>query len=195
MTFDLDLYLQGHSTLTLKIVSAYKVVLSATLWRSSQECTQMGMLTTSIKNHAEFVVSQHILDAQLSEGPGEGTASMLGVMDVPPFWHSFLTSWGLNTIFLGYLFSFTNTKTNLWSLWPQIPLLPRSFWVQFSMASSTPPSIFRPRLLYSCESTHADCFISIENLRYGIALNFQLGEPYALTHFPHSAVYMRRWTG
>ena len=46
----------------------------------------MGMLTTSIKNNAEFVVSQHIMDAQLvSEGPGEGTPSMLVDMDVLPF--------------------------------------------------------------------------------------------------------------
>ena len=34
--------------------------------------------------------------------PGEGTPSMLGDMDVPPFWPPFLTFWGLNSIFLGY---------------------------------------------------------------------------------------------
>ena len=69
-------------------------------------------------------------------------------------WPSFLTFTGLNTIFLGYLFSSTNTKMIFWgtkttnpyrirSFWPQIPFLPRSFGVQFSMASST--SIFRLR--------------------------------------------------
>ena len=31
------------------------------------------------------------------------------------------------------------------SFLPQIPFLPPSFWVQFSVASSTSPSIFRPR--------------------------------------------------
>ena len=36
---------------------------------------------------------------------------MLGDMDVPPFWPPFLTFWGLNSIFLGYFFSSTNTKT------------------------------------------------------------------------------------
>ena len=57
-------------------------------------------------------------------------------------------------IFFGYLFSFTNTTTifcgtettnpyRIRSFWPQIPFLPRSFVVQFSVASSTPPSIFR----------------------------------------------------
>ena len=43
--------------------------------------------------------------------PGEGTPSMLGDMDVPPFWPPFLTFWGLNSIFLGYFFSSTDTKT------------------------------------------------------------------------------------
>ena len=45
---------------------------------------------------------------------------------------------------------FTNIKTifgvlKLPSFWPQIPFLLRSFWIQFSVASSTLPSIFRPR--------------------------------------------------
>ena len=30
------------------------------------------------------------------------------------------------------------------SFWPQIQFFPRSFWVQFSAASGTPPSVFRP---------------------------------------------------
>ena len=87
--------------------------------------------------------------------PGEGTPSMLGDMDVPPFWPPFLTFWGLNSIFLGYFFSSTNTKTIFWgikttnsyrirSFRPQISFFPRSFWVQFSAASGTPPSVFGP---------------------------------------------------
>ena len=57
--------------------------------------------------------------------------------------------------FLGYFFSSTNTKTIFWSIkttncyrirpfWPQIPFFPRSFEVQFSAASDTPPSVFGP---------------------------------------------------
>ena len=87
--------------------------------------------------------------------PGEGTPSMLGDMDVPPFWPSFLTFWGLNSIFWGYFFSSTNTKTIFWgikttnsyrirSFRPQISFFPRSFWVQVSAASGTPPSVFGP---------------------------------------------------
>ena len=30
------------------------------------------------------------------------------------------------------------------SFWPQIPFFPRSLWVQFSVASGTPPSVFGP---------------------------------------------------
>ena len=87
--------------------------------------------------------------------PGEGTPSMLGDMDVPPFWPHFLTFWGLNSIFMGYFFSSTNTKTIFWgikttnshrirSFWPQILFFPRPFRVQFSAASGTPPSVFGP---------------------------------------------------
>ena len=111
--------------------------LSATLWRSSQECTWMGMLTIPIKNNAEFVVSQHIMNAQLSEGSGEGIPPMLGDKDVPPFWPSFLTLWGLNI-------RITNPYI-IRSFWPKIPFLPRSLLVRFSVASSTLPSIFRPK--------------------------------------------------
>ena len=50
----------------------------------------------------------------------------------------FLTFWGLNTIFLGYCFSSTNTKTifwgtkttnpyRIWSFWTQIPFFPSIF--------------------------------------------------------------------
>ena len=90
-----------------------------------------------------------------TEMPGEGTPSMLGDMDVLPFWPPFLTFWGLNSIFWGYFLSSTNTKTIFWgikttnsyrirSFWPQIPFFPRSFWVEFSAASGTPPSVFGP---------------------------------------------------
>ena len=55
----------------------------------------------------------------------------------------------------GVFFSPTNSKAIFWgtkttnfyknrSFWPQIQFFPRSFWVQFSAASGTPPSVFRP---------------------------------------------------
>ena len=55
----------------------------------------------------------------------------------------------------GVFFSSTNSKAIFWgtkttnfyknrSFWPQIQFFPRSFWVQFSAASGTPPSVFRP---------------------------------------------------
>ena len=55
----------------------------------------------------------------------------------------------------GVFFSSTNSKAIFWgtkttnfyknrSFWPQIQIFPRSFWVQFSAASGTPPSVFRP---------------------------------------------------
>ena len=64
----------------------------------------------------------------------------------------FLTFWGLNTIYLGYFFALTNTKTTclctnpsrIRSFWPQIPFLPRCFRVQFSAACRTLPPIFWP---------------------------------------------------
>ena len=55
----------------------------------------------------------------------------------------------------GVFFSSTNSKAIFWgtkttnfyknrSFWPQLQFFPRSFWVQFSAASGTPPSVFRP---------------------------------------------------
>ena len=55
----------------------------------------------------------------------------------------------------GVFFSSSNCKAIFWgtkttnfyknrSFWPQIQFFPRSFWVQFSAASGTPPSVFRP---------------------------------------------------
>ena len=69
----------------------------------------------------------------------------------PLFWHS--EDW--NRSFGGIFFSSTNTKTIFWgikttnsyrirSFRPQISFFPRSFWVQFSAASGTPPSVFGP---------------------------------------------------
>ena len=46
------------------------------------------------------------------------------------------------------LSQFCGTKTTNFyknrSFWPQIQFFPRPFWVQFSAASGTPPSVFRP---------------------------------------------------
>ena len=55
----------------------------------------------------------------------------------------------------GVFFSSTNSKAIFWgskttnfyenrSFWPQIQFFPRSFGVQFSADSGTPPSVFRP---------------------------------------------------
>ena len=79
----------------------------------------------------------------------------MGDTYVPRFWPPFFTLAGSSTIFLGYFFSSTNSKAIFWgtkttnfyknrSFWPQIQFFPRSFWVQFSAASGTPPSVFRP---------------------------------------------------
>ena len=69
----------------------------------------------------------------------------------PLFWHS-----GDWTRSFGGTFShpltpkrsFGGTKTTnpyrIRSFWPQIPIFPRSFGVQFSAASGTPPSVFGP---------------------------------------------------
>ena len=87
--------------------------------------------------------------------PGGGTPYVMGDTYVPRFWPPFFTLAGSSTIFLGYFFSSTNTKTIFWgikttnsyrirSFRPQISFFPRSFWVQFSAASGTPPSFFGP---------------------------------------------------
>ena len=86
---------------------------------------------------------------------GGGTPYVMGDTYVPRFWPPFFTLAGSSTIFLGYFFSSTNTKTIFWgikttnsyrirSFRPQISFFPRSFWVQFSAASGTPPSFFGP---------------------------------------------------
>ena len=87
--------------------------------------------------------------------PGGGTPYVMGDTYVPRFWPPFFTLAGSSTIFLGYFFSSTNTKTIFWgikttnsyrirSFRPQISFFPRSFWVQFSAASGTSPSFFGP---------------------------------------------------
>ena len=87
--------------------------------------------------------------------PGGGTPYVMGDTYVPRFWPPFFTLAGSSTIFLGYFFSSTNTKTifcgiittnsyRIRSFRPQISFFPRSFWVQFSAASGTPPSFFGP---------------------------------------------------
>ena len=88
--------------------------------------------------------------------PRGGTPYVMGDTYVPRFWPPFLfTLAGSSTIFLGYFFSSTNTKTifsgikttisyRIRSFRPQISFFPRSFWVQFSAASGTPPSFFGP---------------------------------------------------
>ena len=87
--------------------------------------------------------------------PRGGTPYVMGDTYVPRFWPPFFTLAGWSTIFLGYFFSSTNTKTIFWgikttnsyrirSFRPQISFFPRSFWVQFSAASGTPPSFFGP---------------------------------------------------
>ena len=105
---------------------------------------------------------------------GGGTPYVMGDTYVPRFWPPFFTLAGSSTIFLGYFFSSTNSKVIFWgtkttnfyknrSFWPQIQFFPRSFWVQFSAASGTPPSVFRPSTppghgrLTSCSSHKSPC--------------------------------------
>ena len=87
--------------------------------------------------------------------PGVGTPYVMGDTYVPRFWPPFFTLAGSSTIFLGHFFSSTNTKTIFWgiktsnsyrirSFRSQISFFPRSFWVQVSAASGTPPSVFGP---------------------------------------------------
>ena len=93
--------------------------------------------------------------AGMMPGGGGGTPYVMGDTYVPRFWPPFFTLAGSSTIFLGYFFSSTNTKTifcgikttnsyRIRSFRPQISFFPRSFWVQFSAASGTPPSFFGP---------------------------------------------------
>ena len=108
-----------------------------------------------IQNIDEQTQLQQDLAALPGGGGGGGTPYVMGDTYVPRFWPPFFTLAGSSTIFLGYFFSSTNTKTIFWgikttnsyrirSFRPQISFFPRSFWVQFSAASGTPPSFFGP---------------------------------------------------
>ena len=68
---------------------------------------------------------------------------MLGDMDVPPFWPSFLTFWGLNSIFLGYFFSSTNTKTIFWGIETTNSYRIRSFRPQNSFFMINSPRLVK----------------------------------------------------
>ena len=92
----------------------------------------------------------------------------MGDTYVPRFWPPFFTLAGSSTIFLGYFFSSTNTKTifcgikttnsyRIRSFRPQISFFPRSFWVQFSAASGTPPSFFGPSTPPGVSCVIANC--------------------------------------
>ena len=48
--------------------------------------------------------------------PGGGTPYVMGDTYVPRFWPPFFTLAGSSTIFLGYFFSSTNTKTIFWGI-------------------------------------------------------------------------------
>ena len=98
-----------------------------------------------------IMVTSYWFDAR-----GGGTPYVMGDTYVPRFWPPFFTLAGSSTIFLGYFFSSTNTKTifcgikttnsyRIRSFRPQVSFFPRSFWVQFSAASGTPPSFFGPK--------------------------------------------------
>ena len=76
----------------------------------------------------------------------------------------------------GVFFSSTNSRAIFWgtkttnfyknrSLWPQIQFFPRSFWVQFSAASGTPPSVFRPSTPPGCHRSRLQS--SVTNSRIG----------------------------
>ena len=57
------------------------------------------------------------------------------------FWGIFILSTNTKTIFCGIK---TTNSYRIRSFRPQISFFPRSFWVQFSAASGTPPSFFGP---------------------------------------------------
>ena len=115
----------------------------------------MKMYEFRLNCHWRFFLRVHLTIFQQWFRPGGGTPYVMGDTYVPRFWPPFFTLAGSSTIFLGYFFSSTNTKTIFWgikttnsyrirSFRPQISFFPRSFWVQFSAASGTPPSFFGP---------------------------------------------------
>ena len=92
----------------------------------------------------------------------------------------------------GVFFSSTNSKAIFWgtkttnfyknrSFWPQIQFFPRSFWVQFSAASGTPPSVFRPST--PPPGFHQGC----TKLKSAWGLNFNISfRPAIFTRFSQS---------
>ena len=118
---------------------------------------------------------------------GGGTPYVMGDTYVPRFWPPFFTLAGSSTIFLGYFFSSTNTKTIFWgikttnsyrirSFRPQISFFPRSFWVQFSAASGTPPSFFGPSTPPPRAGSHCwDCCHSALSLSQVTRTRFKIG--------------------
>ena len=109
----------------------------------------------TVESWCAIIQWPHAVRHQRPCSPGGGTPYVMGDAYVPRFWPPFFTLAGSSTIFWGYFFSSTNTKTifcgikttnsyKIWSFRPQISFFPRSFWVQFSAASGTPPSFFGP---------------------------------------------------
>ena len=120
-------------------------------WQSEADCAE-SKSEPNVWNTPNWVVPHGPAGGYC---PGGGTPCVMGDTYVPRFWPPFFTLAGSSTIFLGYFFSSTNTKTifcgiittnsyRIRSFRPQISFFPRSFWVQFSAASGTPPSFFGP---------------------------------------------------
>ena len=108
-------------------------------------------------SNIRHIKSQHLKDSPtvLRLSPGGGYSLCDGwyicAAVLTPFFHFGRIEHDL----FGVFFSSTNSKAIFWgtkttnfyknrSFWPQIQFFPRSFWVQFSAASGTPPSVFRP---------------------------------------------------
>ena len=101
-------------------------------------------LYTNIPNHEGLVVARGGYSLYIG---WYGCAAVL----TPFFWHSgdwTRSFWGTFSHPLTPKRSFGGAKTTnpyrIRSFWPQIPFFPRSFGVQFSVASGTPPSVFGP---------------------------------------------------
>ena len=75
------------------------------------------MRGVDINAPGEVVLWRTATRARLPGRPGgEVTPSLLGDMDVPPFWPPFLPFWGLDSIFLGYFFS----SQPFYKKWPHL---------------------------------------------------------------------------
>ena len=148
-----------HSTSCSRLQIRYH--LSAYFWRLkhlndySNPCRPLEIEVTVSEQHGLLPVWNCAVLSSVWVKARGGTPYVMGDTYVPRFWPPFFTLAGSSTIFLGYFFSSTNTKTIFWgikttnsyrirSFRPQISFFPRSFWVQFSAASGTPPSFFGP---------------------------------------------------